>query len=241
MKTRVMPFALIAAIVIGPAVRHARPAPKQDAPAQDPLTVRVVTRVPESIEGRREPTTAFFVELLMGAGSTPGGFATFGGCQAEAAVQPVLTTDSTLREELDKIVGNDPALTYSVDDGVVNLLPSQSVPPLLYTQINALDVEGDSISDPFSRLINSPEVAKAKASLGIGKFSGLQLYSVPSALPPLPGHKEAEPKKFTLHLRNVTLLQTLNSLVRAQGRGVWHYAEKVCNGEHWTNIDLALR
>jgi hypothetical protein len=72
-KTRVMPFALIAAIVIGPAVRHARPAPKQDAPAQDPLTVRVVTRVPESIEGRREPTTAFFVELLMGAGSTPGG------------------------------------------------------------------------------------------------------------------------------------------------------------------------
>jgi hypothetical protein len=67
-----MPFALIAAIAIGPAVRHAKPLPKQDALAPDPLTVMVGRRVPESVEGQREPTTAFFVETLM-AGSTPGG------------------------------------------------------------------------------------------------------------------------------------------------------------------------
>ena len=214
---------------------------RQATSAQDPLAVRVGRRVPESveIEGRREPTTEFFVETI--AGNTPGGFATFGGCEAEPDLQPVLTTDSTVREELDKIVGNDLAFAYSVDDGVVNLLPSHSVPPLLYAQVNTLDVDDESISDPLSRLINSPEVAKAKDRLGIGEYSGLRMYVGPSALPQLPGHKEVGPKKFTLHLKNVTLLEALNSLVRAQGRGVWRYTERVCNGEHWADIDLALR
>jgi hypothetical protein len=199
----------------------------------------VVGEMPSEV--KRQATTTFFVAMLVAAGNAPGGFAIVQGCAAEPELQPLLPTDSTLGEELNRLVANDPRYTYTVDHGVVNLLPYQGAPPLLNARISAFDVEDESIDEPFLRLVNSPEVVKEEASLGIAPSKKLQQFVGAGPAPPLPGHPLVEPKKFTLHLRNVTLMEALNSLVLAQGRGVWRCQEHVCDGERWDNIDLAWR
>jgi hypothetical protein len=123
----------------------------------------------------------------------------------------------------------------------VNLLPYQGAPPLLNTAIPRFDAEDESLDQSFWRLVGSPDVLNAKASPGITGTNKLQMFVGASEAPPLPGHPKQEPKRFTRHLRNVSLMDALNSLVRANGRGVWRYQEHVCDGEHWDNLDLVRR
>jgi hypothetical protein len=238
MKTS-MQSALILALLIGPASGVPR---RQARASNDPLgrRVRVLGDMPSEV--KRESTTTFFLDSLIAAGNPVGGFATVQGCEhAEPDVQPLLPTDSTLGAELDKLVANDPGYTYTVDKGVVNLLPYQGPPPLLNARISVFDVEDESIEAPFFRLIGSAEVLQAKASIGITGTKKLQQFVGAQPAPPVPGRPKVEPKKFTLHLRNVTLMEALNSLVRAQGRGVWRYMEHLCDGEDWDWIDLTWR
>ncbi|HEY6333669.1 MAG TPA: hypothetical protein VI756_30405 [Blastocatellia bacterium] len=241
MKISIMQCALIVALVAGPSLRHPSIPPGQAPTSNDPLgrRVKLVGQVPREVE--LQNTTTFFVtRLIAAAGNPPGGFAIVKGCEdPEPEVQPLLPIDSTLGEGLDKLVANDPGYTYSVDDGVVNLLPYEGAPPLLNTHISSFDVEDESIGPPLLRLIDLPEVLKAKASVGITGTNRLQQMVVGQPAPPVPGRAKVEPKKFTLHLRNVTLMGALNALVRAQGRGVWSYTEHICNGEDWETIGMA--
>ena len=241
MKISIAQCALIVVLIAGPSLRHSSIPPGQAPTSNDPLSrrVRLVGQAPAEVK-LQNTTTFFITRLIAVAGNPPGGFAIVKGCEdAEPEVQPLLPTDSTLGEELDKLVAKDPGYTYSVDDGVVNLLPYQGAPPLLNAWISSFDVEDESIGAPLLRLIDSPEVLKAKVSGGITGTKRLQQFVGAQPAPPVPGRPKVEPKKFTLHLRNVTLMEALNALVRAQGRGVWSYEEHICNGEDWETIGLA--
>jgi hypothetical protein len=237
-----MQCALVVALVVGPAFRRPIALAAQAPASNDPLSRRVKVAGETASEAKRQTTTAFFLYRLLAAGSPPGGFAIVQGCEeAEPEVQPLLSTNATLGEELDKLVANDPGYTYSVDDGVVNLLPYQGAPPLLNARISRFDVEDESIETALARFVDSAEVRKAKESVGITGTNKLRIFVGGNPAPPLPGHPRIQPKRFTLHLRNVTFMEALNSLVRAQGRGVWRYNEHLCDGEDWDWIDLAAR
>jgi hypothetical protein len=240
MKISIVQCALIVAVVAGPGFGRFGLQSAEAPASNDPLSrrVRVAGQTPGEV--KLQDTTTFFLNRLIAAGNPPGGFAIVKGCEdAEPEVQPLGPTDSTLGEVLDKLVVNDPGFTYSMDDGVVNLVPYQGAPPLLNVRISSFDVEDESIERPFIRLVNSPEVLKAEPSVGITGTKRLQQFVGAQPAPPVPGRPQVEPKKFTLHLRNVTLMEALNALVRARGRGVWSYEEHICSGEDWETIRLA--
>ena len=141
--------------------------------------------------------------------------------------------EGTLREALEAIVTADPEYRWEMNDGVVNLLPSRGVPDLLAVRISAFD-SGDATNVTTAKafLLALPEVRKRATELG---FDQAILESGFHGVPP-PG--APPPPKLDVRLQNVTLLDALNALVRANRHGLWIYRETHC--ESTKHFDISF-
>jgi hypothetical protein len=121
---------------------------------------------------------------------------------------------------LDEIVTVDPDYVWKVEDGVVNLLPTQGVPDLLTVRIAAFD-SGNvrSLATAGTYLLALPEVRERATQLGFSQaVTGTGLGAIgPIGSPP--------PKLLKVRLHDVSLLDALNALVRANKHGQWVYHE----------------
>ncbi len=164
-------------------------------------------------------------ETAMLGSRTPGGAAITEGCPqpSESAVR---FRGTTLREVLDDIVTAHPDYVWAVREGVVDLVPAIGVPDLLKLQIPAYD-SGDatSLATAGTYLLALPVVRERAEEMGfsLAAFGSGPIAVVPGALPAR--------RLFNVQLRDMTLLEALNALVRANGRGIWIYHQTYCKSE----------
>jgi hypothetical protein len=172
-----------------------------------------------------------FQTAILGSG-TVGGAAMIQGC-AEPSNSAVRFHGSTLGEFLEAIVTADPDYRWEVKDGAVNLLPARGVPDLLTVRIGAFDSEdATSVTTAKSFLLALPEVRKRQSELGFNQaISGSGFHGVPPpGTPP--------PARLDVHLQDVTLLEALNALVRANKHGLWIYREIHCDSTNHFDINF---
>jgi hypothetical protein len=144
------------------------------------------------------------------------------GCE-EPSGGGVHLLGSTLREVLDEIVTADPDYVWKVEDGVVNLLPTKGVPDLLTVRIAAFDSgNARSLAAAGTYLLALPELRGRATLLG---FSQAVTRSGLGAIGPI---GTPAPKLLKVRLRDVSLLDALNALVRANEHGEWVYHETHC-------------
>jgi hypothetical protein len=162
----------------------------------------------------------------------PGGVAFAEGC-SDQPLPMVHPRGTTLREVLDSITGGDSAYAWTMREGVVNLEPSTGLPALLRTHLNTYD--SSDLTDATSAvtfLSSSPELTRAASKLGLAhNVLGPGLGGM--AQGPLP------PKKpLSIRLHDVTLLDALNAIARANKHGVWIYRETHCGSVHQFNLSF---
>ena len=213
-------FFLAAALLPSPRISiAATPAPQED----------VLSR-PAPIGDLSLPASSAF-EAAVQASGVPGGIAFLEGCPDEPkpTVHPYGTT---LREVLDSITSRDSHYIWRMREGVVNLGPAKGAPALLRTHLKTYDSGNLTDASAVIFLSSLPEVARAAAGIGLTYIqlgSGLG----GTALGPPP------PKKpLGVRLHDVTLLDALNAIIRANKHGVWTYRETHCDSVHQFNISF---
>lgn len=167
-------------------------------------------------------TTVGAFSLALNYTGAPGGMIRTSSCEQQPANQVWRPMGSPLRDVLDSIVLADPQYFWRTDDGVINLLPKTGEPQLLHVLISEFSIDdATSAMASLSQLLARPEITTAMTDLKLDW--GLQVGTFPSS---------PNPKKFSVHCKDVTLRQALNAIARMEGRAVWYYVETRCNGNH---------
>jgi hypothetical protein len=212
------------AVALLPSLRvsiAATPTPQEDVLSQ-----------PAAIGDRSLPASSAFEGALQISGVS-GGVAFVEGC-ADEPKPLVHPHGATLRQVLDSITSADSQYVWRMRKGLVNLEPVKGPPVLLQTHLKRYD-SGD-LTDAVSAvslLKSLPELARAAAKHGLTQNvlgSGL------GGMAPGP----PSPKKpVGVRLHDVTLLDALNAIARANEHGVWTYRETHCGSVHQFNISFA--
>lgn len=216
------PPVLLLAVALLPSLRvsgQAAPAP------QDVLTRSA------RIGGRSLPAFSAFESALQISG-VPGGVAFVEGCSDQP--QPMVHTHgTTLREVLDSITSGDPRYVWRMHNGAVNLEPLKGVSALLKTRLKTYDSQDTDAVSAVTFLSSLPEVASAAAELGLThNVLGPGLGGMAQD-PPLPK------KPLRIRLHDVTLIDALNAVARANTHGVWTYRETHCGSIRQFNLSFA--
>lgn len=124
---------------------------------------------------------------------------------------------SSVRNLLDALVAADLRYRWEVRDGVVNLVPTAGIPPLLEVRLTAFDEDG-TMSHLLWALENAPEVRKRAAELG---FAG--------PTQPIFQFGAVDRRKFGIHCRDCSVRDVLNEVVRRNGQ-FWKYREPKFGG-----------
>jgi len=171
-------------------------------------------------------TTSAFAKALNAAG-TPGGIATITGCDQEATyIFP--WSGPSLPAQLNGIVSTDPRYVWRFRRGVVDISPRGGDPALLGLRIREAKVmAARSLSDAVNQLLAIPAVQNRMTELHLSSGptrTGIGDIKRPDSI----GGNEG--RRYSLSLRNVTVREALNAIVRAHGKAVWLYLERRCHG-----------
>src|ERR1039458_7755383 len=217
---------LVVLLAVFPVAGHQDQAGKSQAEAE--LLTRQVFNIGDALL-----SVNLAIQTAILKSGTAGGAAIMQGCE-EPSNSSVRFHEGTLREFLQAIVRADPDYRWEVKDGVVDLLPAKGVPELLRVRVGAFD-SGDATeaTTAESFLVALPEVRQRAAELGFdGAISGSPLGGIAPGAPPPP------PPKLGVQLHDVTLLEALNALVRANKHGLWIYREIHCDSTKHYDISF---
>jgi hypothetical protein len=174
-----------------------------------------------------EPPNLVYGEIFGGTG-TPGGVVQSEGCSGALPVHFMAKKGMTIGQALDAFTASNPDYEWQLDSGVVNLL-RRTGSNLLDATVRSfhLSTTDQKIGSAYDYLLRLPEVRQRAAELKLK----------PGIMTGGPGvadeHPELrQPKPIVLNLKEVSLRQALNSVVRVQMHTVWIYDERVCNGDH---------
>ena len=171
------------------------------------------------------------VNALLDAGAS-GGVAQIADCN-EAVTYTFRARDFSLRAVMDSIVSTDPRYTWEIKDDVINVIPSNGLPPFLEVRISRFDLrETESTEEALSHLLALPEVKQAQLSLGPRAVQGGVSVFCPQGCP------AEETKKFSVSLKGVTVRESLNAIARAKGTAVWRFRQSQCGGRKSYSIDF---
>src|SRR5258708_10374105 len=200
--------ATLLAVALLPSLRvstQAVPAPQED----------VLTRS-AMIGDKSLPASSAFQGALLISG-VPGGVAFVEGC-SDQPLPMVHPHGTTLREVLDSITAGDSGYVWRMYEGVVNVEPLQGGPALLRIHLKAYNSR--DLTDAGSAvtfLSSSPEVTRAATKIGLAhNVSG-------SALSGMAQGPQPPKKPLAIRLHDVTLLEALNAIARANKHGDWIY------------------
>jgi len=187
---------------------------------------------PTVIGDQPAPAPYLFERALM-ISQVSGGVAFVEGCP-DQPLPTVRAHGATLREVLDSITSEDPHYEWKTNAGVIYLEPRPAAPSLLKAHFKTYD-SGDAFdgASAVSFLVSSAEVSREAGKLGLAHVpSGSGLGGI------APGPQTPK-KKLGVHLHDVTLLEVLNAISRANNHGVWVYREIDCRSVHEFDISFA--
>lgn len=182
-------------------------------------------------------TTDLFRDTLASA-HAPGGIVVLASCSPEG-VHSFVLDDSSLGAALDAVAVQDPNYRWHAQDGTVIVVPSAGVPELLRTRIAQFQVERAATPDyALDQLLNLREVRQRMEDLGFTTrppqlgFHKLQSQSSAGA---------DRGRQFSIHRKDLTLLEALNAIAAGDGEAVWLYSECRCGGRKTVAIDFVVR
>jgi hypothetical protein len=144
--------------------------------------------------------------------------------------------DSSLRGVLDSIVSADPRYTWEVKDAVINVIPRNELSPFLAVRISRFEILEVEPEQALSQMLAIPEVQHAQLSLGRHLVNRVRAYPFcPQGCP------AKETKKISISLKDATVRETLNAIVRAHGSAVWWFQQWDCGGQKWFSLDLGAK
>lgn len=171
-------------------------------------------------------TLEIFTSITRAGGMSGGIARILDGCTRGPQVPLAIKGGTTLGQALDLIAGNDTRSEWHIADGVVDMVPSGPVPPLLRVQIHGFKWDKNaSAADGIARLRDSAEVAERARQLGLemgtyeGSGSAICIRNCTKAPKSEPLWKAEE---------DATLLTLLNRVVQAHDRAIWAYSENHC-------------
>ena len=192
-------------------------------------------RIDHDIVAENQPVSSILQDVLRGTG-VPGGFAQIAVCSDVPKGRLKLKQGTTIREAMDAFIATNPNYRWRLQGGVVNLMPRDDV-PLLDTKIVEFDKDATDREIPavLQDMLGLDEVRKRAAALGLkegfwqGGPGAVEEHPVPRQ--PVPVH---------ISLRNVSLRDAFNEVVRTSGKGVlWIYYETDCNGERTYIVEVS--
>ena len=170
--------------------------------------------------------------LALDNARLPGGIVR--GPDLDNEIERESASQMTIEGLLNNIVSVTPRYRWVVDYGVINLVPAFNEPAMLSFIVTKFDADDlASLDDARNRLLEMPDLQKRSAELHLN--TGLEI-RVGGVRPP------GSPRdSFSVHCRNKTLRETLNIMVRAQGRGVWEYRETHWDKHHGFSITFPIQ
>jgi hypothetical protein len=159
------------------------------------------------------------------AAQVPAGIIMSQNCE-EQIKYSLKPTGSSLHEMLDALRLVSSSYRWTAEDGIVEFFATTSYPQLLKFRVTEYKVETKmTLNGMLNQLLTTAEVRKRMTELNIGEVKtqiGMSSLS-------RPGASSSEGKKqITLRLKNVTIQEILNAIVRAHGQAVWVYSEGRC-------------
>jgi len=185
-------------------------------------------------ELRTEETTAERFSTIMTMAGASGGMAIIHeGCSHGPRRNVSIKEGTTLSQALDDLA-LDARSKWQLKEGVVNMLPSALVPPLLETSIRTFEWnKSKSLTEAVGRLLGLPEVTQRARELGLKREPG-GAGSTGVCIRDCP--KESDPVIEVE--KDATLLAILNHIVQSRDRAIWGYSEFHCNNE--TRFTLSI-
>jgi len=181
-------------------------------------------------------TTIEAFKYALSHTQVPGGVVVVQDCQAQSEAKNWNPGGLPLRDVLNSLVNADPHYRMMVDNKTVNLIPTDGMPSVLNTKISKFDIENvdlSNVDNALNALLELKEVNDAITEAHLippqGTMIGSWLTSPPKS------------KYFSVHCENLTLREVLNAIVHAQGRAVWMYWERRCNGQTEYIFDFVIR
>ncbi len=168
----------------------------------------------------------------------PGGVVVVENCNGSAKYASI-PSGSSLGDALDIITLAEPRYRWELEGGVVNLVPTDTVPPFLSLRIAEFDVQNaKTVFEPLNRLLALPALQKRKAELNLTEgMTRLGLSSLPR--PGFDANKDDI--GFAVRCHEATVREILNAIVRAHGRAVWAYTERHCDGRNEFRINFLVQ
>lgn len=145
-------------------------------------------------------------------------------------------TGSSLREMLDAISLISPSYRWTINEGVVEFSTAADFPQLLNFRVAEYKIETKmTLNGMLSQLLTMAEVRKRMTELNIGEVKtqlGMSSLSRPGV------SSNEDRKQITLRLKNVTVQEILNAIVRAHGQAVWVYSEGRCGKRNEIRLEF---
>jgi len=172
------------------------------------------------------------INALIDAGS-PGGIATVSGCN-EDVTHTFTPRDSSLLGVLDSIVSTDPHYKWELMDNLVNVIPSNGLPPFFAVRISKFDIPGaETPNEALFQLLAIPELRQAQLNLGRHAIQGGVRPFCPQGCSP------EKTKKISVNLKGVTVREALNAIARADGSAVWRFSQWECGGQRTFSLEFS--
>lgn len=177
-----------------------------------------------------------FVTALRTAG-VPGGIAAVSQCGDDR--QYVFSASGpTLEDVLRNIESTDRRYTWNIINGLVNILPVEGDPSLLKLRIKKLHINNvSSIDEAANQLFSAQQVRnealKLRLTPGLTRIGMSDLKRVEATQPAAQQHD--------LTISDLTVRESLSAISRANGKAVWEYRERHCNGKAEFQVQFVVR
>jgi hypothetical protein len=172
-----------------------------------------------------------FAEVLRSA-ERPGGMVTLSGCGEPGRSPMYAPGQSSVASALYRLTAVYPEYFWTIQDGVIDLLPKQNQPPVMDVRVQRF--EWDTMAAMRLNVENVFQVAAVRdrlAGLGVtdAPDHGFGLQRAPRLINGVPV-PEPPPKGRKWQVENVTVLAALNAIAASYATGFWHYDEWACGG-----------
>jgi hypothetical protein len=175
-------------------------------------------------------TLETFTEVTITSGMSGGIARVLESCTQGLQKPLHIKAGMTLSQALDAVAGNDTRSDWQTADGVVNMLPVGSLPPLLQVRIHSFKWDKNApAAESIARLRDSLAVVERAKQLGLemGPFEG-----GPSGICIRNCSDHPKPQPAWQIETDQTLRTLLNRIVQAHQRAIWAYSENHCGNSN---------
>lgn len=188
------------------------------------MTEKLLNRQVVMFTGKSDTSSSSF-KLALNRAKAPGGIVAVPSCDPPPRYKPT-PSSASLRDALEAIVVADPECKWEVENGVINIVPSNSFPEFLNIRIAQFKVQNAAtVYEALDRLLSMPELRHSDTQFNSSSRvfrGGLGYFEPPKR------DKNGNIQGLTVVCENVTVREALNAIARAHGSAIWAYTEHRC-------------